>query len=317
MGAGSVARRHAETLLHGVGGVSLAGVTDVTRDAAASFGRDMGAAVYADVQALLDGAAPDAVYVCVPPFAHGEPERALVERGVPFFVEKPLAADLATAEALEAEVQARGLITATGYHWRYLDGVERARRLLAERPARLVLGAWLDKVPPPAWWIRREFSGGQMVEQATHVLDVMLDLLGDVEHVYALAARTDRPDFPDADVDDVSSATLRFASGAVGSVAATCLLAGKHRAGLELFCDGRRLALTETELVVDDGDGPVTHPDPGEAKRRVDADFVAAVRGEANAIRAPYPVALRTHRVACALAESARTRRPLDLAAAV
>lgn len=316
MGAGSVARRHAETLLREVGGVGVVGVTDVTPDAAASFGRDMGAAVYADAHALLDGAAPDAVYVCVPPFAHGEPERALIERGVPFFVEKPLAADLATAEALAAAVAERGLVTATGYHWRYLDGVERARALLAETPARLAVGAWLDTVPPPAWWVRQEASGGQVVEQTTHVLDVMVDLLGDVEHVYALAARTERPDFPEADVDDVSSGILRFASGAVGSVASTCLLPGKHRAGLEFFCDGRRLELTETELVVDDGDGPVRHADPGEAKRRVDADFVAAVRGEQNAVRAPYPVALRTHRVACALAESARARRPLDLPAA-
>ena len=41
-----------------------------------------------------------------------------------------------------------------------------------DRPVRLVTGAWLDKVPPVAWWPRRDRSGGPVVEQAAHVLDL-------------------------------------------------------------------------------------------------------------------------------------------------
>ena len=49
---------------------------------------------------MLDAEGLDAAYVCVPPFAHGAPELAVFERGLPFFVEKPLAADLETAEQI-------------------------------------------------------------------------------------------------------------------------------------------------------------------------------------------------------------------------
>ena len=312
VGAGGVAQRHA-SVLGSFADVELVGVADLRAEAASALAASAGCPAFADLPALLDAAAPDAVYVCVPPFAHGQPERELVHRNVPFFVEKPLGAGLQVAEEIGAAVARSGLVTATGYHWRYLDGVARARELLAAAPARLAVGAWLDKVPPVPWWTQRERSGGQVVEQATHLLDVMLDLVGDVEHVYAMGARTERPAFPEADVDDVTSAALRFAGGAVGSLAATALLPAKARAGLELVADGLRLELTETSLTVQDAAGQKVHEDSGEAKVRVDRAFIDALRGTGDDVRAPYATALRTHRVACALAESARRGVPVDL----
>ena len=35
----------------------------------------------------------DAAYVCVPPFAHGVAETAVLSAGIPLFVEKPLATE--------------------------------------------------------------------------------------------------------------------------------------------------------------------------------------------------------------------------------
>ena len=312
MGAGGVAQRHA-SVLGRFEDVELVGIADPRAEAASALAASAGCPAFADLTALLEGAAPDAVYVCVPPFAHGQPERELIHRNVPFFVEKPLAAGIEIAEELGAAIARAGLLTATGYHWRYSDGVARARELLAAAPARMAVGAWLDKVPPVPWWTQRERSGGQVVEQATHLLDVMLDLVGEVEQVYAVGARTERPAFPEADVDDVTAAALRFAGGAVGSLAATALLPAKARAGLELVADGLRLELTETTLTVQDGAGQEVHEDRGEAKVRVDRAFVDAVRGEGDDVRAPYATALRTHRVACALAESARRGVPVDL----
>jgi predicted dehydrogenase len=307
IGAGGVALRHATTL-QSFDDVSLVGVFDVAADRAEALATEAGTQAFADADALLESGV-DGAYVCVPPFAHGDVERDLIERGIPFFVEKPLALDLETAEDVAARLAERGLVTATGYHWRYLEGVQRAAEILADSPARLAIGAWLDKVPPPAWWIRRTGSGGQTIEQTTHLLDTLRCLLGEVEQVHAIASRTQRPAFPDADIDDVSAATLRFASGAVGSVASTCLLAGKLRAGIELFCDGPRLEIGETGFDV--GAGFVE--DGGNAKIRVDRDFVDAVQGRVTRVRAPYSEALETHRLGIALVRSAAEDRTLRL----
>jgi myo-inositol 2-dehydrogenase/D-chiro-inositol 1-dehydrogenase len=316
IGGGGVARRHA-AVLAGFPDVAIVGVTDIAPEAAAAVAQETGAVAFDGVEPMLDATSPDAVYVCVPPFAHGEPERALVERSIPFFVEKPLAAGLEVAEELAAAVAERGLLTATGYHWRYMDGVERARDLLARTPARLAVGTWLDKVPPVAWWTRRDRSGGQIVEQATHLLDTMLQLVGDVEEVYAVASWAPRAELPDSDVDDVTAATLCFAGGAIGSLAATSLLPAKHRTAVDLLCDGRRLQLGETGLVVDDGGTVELAEDPWLAKRRVDRAFVDGVQGRGDDVRAPYAEALSTHRVACAIADSARERAPVTLPVAV
>jgi predicted dehydrogenase len=56
---------------------------------------------------------------------------------------------------------------------------------MAGRTVRLVHGTWLDKVPPVAWWTDPTRSGGQVVEQAVHVLDLARVLVGEVREVTA------------------------------------------------------------------------------------------------------------------------------------
>lgn len=311
IGAGGIAGRHLGNLL-GFGDVRVVAIADPALDRAeAAAARADGARAYTDHRAMLDREELDAAYVCIPPFAHGAPELALVERGLPFFVEKPLAADLATAEEIARAVEARGLVTAVGYHWRYLDTVEECRGLLERAPPKLVTGYWLDSLPPPPWWRVEAQSGGQMVEQATHILDLARHLVGEVEDVYAAASRFPREDYPDSDVADVASATLRFAGGAVGSVSAACVLRWPHRVGLHLFGDGLAVELSEFELMVDVGRGRPVRRAEGDPFVREDRDFLDAVQGRANVIRTPYAEALRTHRLAVAVARSARERRPI------
>jgi predicted dehydrogenase len=116
---------------------------------------------------------------------------------------------------------------------------------------------------------------------------------------------------PGADVPDVSVAGLRFASGAVGTVASTCLLPRLHRAGVQVVAEGLSLELSETELLVEvDGRRTAWRAD-ADARPRPDRDFVAAVRGGPDRIRVPWAEAYRTHLLACAITRSAEERRPL------
>ena len=206
------------------------------------------------------------------------------------------------------------MVTGTGYHWRCLDTVERAAALLADTPARLALGAWLDKVPPPAWWSTRALSGGQVVEQLTHVLDLARLLVGEVEEVTAAGSRHDGSP---GDVDDVTAASVRFRGGAVGTFTASSLLPAKHTAALRTVSPGLLLDVSEQELVVErDGDRQVLTPEV-DGHRAVDREFVDAVLGRRESTRVPYAEALATHRVACALAASAATGKPVALEAEV
>ena len=312
VGAGAVAARHVRTLL-AMDGVELAAVADPALERAKELAAEAGAAAYPNHMELLAAERLDAVYICVPPFAHGAPELAVIDAGLPMFVEKPVAIDQETAAEIAARLAGRSLVTCTGYHWRWLDIFDRAADLLADRPARLVQCSWLDKVPrrpggcavtaraarrssrpptsstpPGAWpatWPRSTPSApGQRSPgpgpRRTRLPWPVGPRTGRVADGGAEGARvstarvpgapaTLEASLPAADIHDVSVASLRFASGAVGTVASTCLLPRLHRAGVQVVADGLSLELSETELVVEvdgrrDGLGrPAATPGPG------------------------------------------------------
>lgn len=312
IGAGTIAKRHLGNLL-ALPNAQVTAIADLRLDQARALAEGCGARAYQEYREMLDRERLDGVYICVPPFAHGAPELAVIDRRLPFFVEKPISIDLAMAEEIAGRVAEHGLITAVGYHWRYLDTVERAREMLARNPARLVQGYWLDSTPPPAWWIKQPLSGGQMVEQTTHIFDLSRHLVGEVTRIYAAGARSERPGFPEADIWDVSTVTLHFASGALGTISSTCLLGWPHRVGLHLFGDGLAIELSEHEMMVDVGRGRPIEPAQGDPMLREDRDFVDAVQGQTSRIRVPYAEALKTQRLTATATRSVIEGRPLDV----
>lgn len=304
IGAGGIAHRHFG-VLEQMPDVQIAAVADPDDGRAREAAERFGAQAFAGHDAMLDAVELDAVYICVPPFAHGDAERACITRGLPFFVEKPLSLDLSLAEEIAAEVERAGLITAVGYHWRYLDTVDEARAMLKDNPAQLMTGFWLDQTPPPQWWWREDASGGQVVEQATHIIDLARFLSGDVAEVFGLSSLRERPDFQGLTVPTATTATLRFASGTIANLAATCLLRWNHRVGLHVFADALAMEITDHDIMIDVGRGrPVRHAE-GDPVWREDRDFIDAVQGRENRIRCPYAEALETHRVALAVSKSA------------
>lgn len=309
IGAGAVGARHAR-VLSGFADVDLVCVYDPHLPSAQLLAQEWGPKVSLGLGELLDSGL-DAVWLCVPPGAHGEPDLAVVRAGLPLFVEKPLAADLEVASEVAAAVADAGLPTATGYHWRHLDTVQHARSLLRDTTVRLVDARWWSSVPPPLWWSRQAFSGGQVVEQATHVLDLLRVLVGEVAEVTALEAASTAPG---RDVPDAAAAVLRFASGAVGTVSTSCLLPRLSAAGVDIVADGLSVELTESALSVRSAAGTEDRREPAvDARTAVDRAFVDVLTGR------PAPVglvdvaeALRTHRLAWAVRESARTGRPVS-----
>ena len=297
IGAGGFAQHHLVTLtdepdIEVVGHVSR---TPEHREAAA---RRWGGRAYATVGEMLEHEAPDAVWITVPPHAHGEIEESLIERNIPFFVEKPLAADRETAERIAARLREAKLVAGVGYNWRAVDTLPEVRRTLEANPPHLVLAAWHDATPPPAWWHRQETGGGQMVEQATHLFDLARYLVGEATVLAATADHHPRPGYPDVDVADVSTALLRFDTGAKGVFTATCLLEGPAEVYLKFVCEGLLITVTREDVVYDTGReqrGAKLGANPTLAENRA---FLEAVRqNDPTLLYSTYEDALFTHRL--------------------
>ena len=195
IGPGFIAQRHLE-VLSSEPGAELVGIASRSLARAEAAARRFGGRPYDDIERMLDAERPDAVWVCVTPDAHGALELGLIERGIHLFVEKPLAADPETPERISAAVDAAGLIAGVAYHWRAMDTLGELEDVIASRPVKLLNGHWHDNLPGVAWWRDLATSGGQMVEQATHLVDLSRRLLGEATVVAATADLPPAPGSP-------------------------------------------------------------------------------------------------------------------------
>jgi predicted dehydrogenase len=315
VGAGGAAGQHVRAV-RALGRGRIVGVAGRSAERAGALAGHDGAAVYGDgdVARMLDEQRCDAAFVALPPHLAAASCDLLIERGIPFLVEKPLAADADSPVRLAAAIERRGLIVAVGYDWRGLDFLDELRAALAVDPPRLVVGRWLGDTPGPSWWRHVDEGGGQIVEQATHLFDLARALVGEASVVAARAVLAHRASVPDTDVAGVTAAVLAFESGAVGSFVATCLLASST-IELELASDGLLATIrhggpwpdVRWTLTLDDGSGHrIVEPrrNPWEVQAEAFLDAVAA--GDPSRVLSTYADALRTDHLTRAVVAAAR-----------
>lgn len=326
IGPGFIARRHLE-VLSSEPGVELVGILGRRPGQADVDAARFGGRPYHGLEQMLDAERPDAAWVCLPPDQHGPLELALVDRGIHMFAEKPLAADLETPIRIADAIRERGLIAGVAYHWRAMDTLREVEDTIAQRPVRLLTGHWHDSIPGPAWWQDERRGGGQMVEQATHLVDLSRRLLGEASVVAATADRHDHPDHPGMTVPDVSTAILRYDAGPVGAFTATCILGGTSAQEVRLFADDLAITIRQQGVLYEDArtkavmatDGftgsrlwGVTAtryvPTGNDPFRNEDRAFLDAVRhGDPARLFSSYDDALRTHRLTCAIRSASET----------
>ncbi len=218
IGAGGITRPYRNSLRQ-MADARVVGVYDVDRDRARAVAEEEGGQVYDGELALLDQAELDAVFVCLPPGAHRRQVIDAAERGLAVFVAKPVALTLDVARDTAAAIARAGVINQSGYMWRSSDVTAKARELIGDRVLGLGVGQVLVGTPGTPWWRVKAQSGGQVLEQATHVVDLMRYFLGDVTEVQAMGLSGLMPEV--TDFEDATVGCLKFAGGAVGSLATT------------------------------------------------------------------------------------------------
>ncbi len=177
-----------------------------------------------DVDWLLAEGKLDALYVCLPPAAHaGEVEKA-ARKGIHLMLEKPLALTVRRASSMVRAIRQAGVISHVGYHMRFAAPVRKLAGWIADGSAGtpvLFQGRFFCNALHGQWWRDVEQSGGQVFEQAIHIYDMAMHLLGRPERVCGFAANLTHGDVPGYTVDDNSVSILRFQSGAMATIAAS------------------------------------------------------------------------------------------------
>ncbi|MGH7608110.1 MAG: Gfo/Idh/MocA family oxidoreductase [Gemmatimonadales bacterium] len=205
IGTGALGYHHAR-LLKTIDGAELVGIHDLNPARAAHVARELDTVAYPSLDALLDRV--EAATVVVPTPAHVEVGLAVLARGLPVLIEKPLADSMAGAEQLVHAARAGGIALQVGHVERFNRAVRAAAPYLEE--PRFLQTERLAPFQP------RGTDVAVILDLMIHDLDLVLELVRtEVVEVRATGVPILTPHV------DIANARVEFANGAVAVITAS------------------------------------------------------------------------------------------------
>ena len=219
IGAGWIAQAHYQ-ILESLNEADVVAVCDIDRARAEALTGGATLRVYTDWRELLGREELDAVFVCTPPLAHREPAVASLDRGLPIYLEKPIARTADDASAILAAAERSGTVCAIGFQWHAIDLLDDLRDLLQGQQIGLMVGTSIGPTMSRPWFIDRRAGGGNLLERGSHHIDLARTVGGDVVSVQAAASRVRlaRHGEDAGDIDDALTILLQLASGALATI---------------------------------------------------------------------------------------------------
>ena len=220
LGAGWIGRRHAENLASRAD-VTVTAVCDLDADRAAQLAAAVGGArVFGSWREMLDQAELDALWICTPPLAHADPAVAALERGLPLYLEKPIARSQPEAARIVAAA-ARGTVCAVGYQWRAVDVLADLGAALAGQTIGCLVGQSVGGTQSRPWFLNQAEGGGNLLERGSHHIDLARAVAGEVVAVQAAQSAVrlaPRESATAGDIADAVTMLLHFGDGGLGTI---------------------------------------------------------------------------------------------------
>ena len=220
LGCGGIAGRHAKAVSALGNRMELVACVGRDLERTTTFAAEHGGEPFIDLDRMIDVQAPDLVVATLPPYARGGEIEHAASRGVDLLVEKPIALDMMSADRMVEAVESAGVVAAIGFMYRFGDAVRRWREL-DTGPAGLYVGGYYCNALHAHWWRKRALSGGQILEQAIHQIDLIRHLVGEPDSVYARYANLFHNSVADYDVEDVSATVFGWDDGRIASLSAS------------------------------------------------------------------------------------------------
>jgi predicted dehydrogenase len=263
VGAGIIGQVHAGAL-EGVENATLVAVADIREDAGRQLADKYGATWYPSFTDLLAQPDIDVVILGTPSGLHPEQTILAAQAGKSIITEKPMAITNDGASRMIEAVETAGVKLAVIFQNRLTGDVYRAKRAIEQG----LIGTPIVASASVFWHRTQEYydanggwrgtwaldGGGALINQSIHTIDVLQWLMGGVVSVQAQITTLTH----DIEAEDAASASVRFTSGAVGSILVTTSASKDHPTRVEVIGTKGRLTLENNELTVFEGEGKVT-----------------------------------------------------------
>jgi len=199
---------------------------------------------YTDYSKLVKNKSIDIVDISLPNRLHYETAVVASEEGKHIICEKPLSIDHRSAFDMYRTAEKAGIKHAVVYNYRWLPAILLARKLINEGILGRIYhfrGMYLEDfainpAEPLAWrYSKSEAGSGSLGDDATHVIDLARFLVGEIEGVCGKdnVHITERPSAAGSEekgkveTDDEFMALVEFKNGAIGSIEASRVCAGR------------------------------------------------------------------------------------------
>jgi predicted dehydrogenase len=239
VGAGGAAALHIPAM-RTVQGVEVAAIADVDERRAAALATQYGIpAVYDSTDALLGKTSVDALAVLSPHHLHLPAVRLAAERGVHVLVEKPLAPNVADADAMIEVCRRRSIVLGGILQYRFTAGARQLRQIVQDGVLGRIFFASVtakfrrsaDYYTSAPWRGRKaEAGGGALTTQAIHTLDLLLHAMGMPRRVFGRAATVAHR----IEVEDVAAGFLDYGSDCLAVVQTTTAAVPEQPPQLEI-----------------------------------------------------------------------------------
>ena len=226
VGCGRIAKRHSGLLGMGqIEGAKLVAACDSDATKAADIGRQFSMPHFIDMHTMMRSVAIDVVVVLTESGNHAKHVVELARHGKHIVVEKPMALTLDDADAMIRACDESGVKLFVVKQNRFNVPVLTLRAALdAGRFGKLVLGTVRVRWCRPqvyydqdSWRGTWALDGGVLTNQASHHVDLLEWMMGEVDSVFAMSATA----LANIEAEDTAVVTLRFRNGALGVIEAT------------------------------------------------------------------------------------------------
>lgn len=226
VGCGRIAKRHSELLGNRViRGGTLVAVCDIREERAKRISDKCNVQAYHDMDEMMKNEPVDVVVVLTESGLHAEHVIRLAKYQKHIMVEKPMALTLDSADAMIRACDEYGVKLFVIKQNRFNVPIIKLREALCQgRFGTIVLGTvrvrwsrtqdYYDQDPWRGTWT---YDGGVLANQASHHVDMLEWMLGDVQSVFAKSTAA----LVDIETEDTAVAILKFRNGALGIVEAT------------------------------------------------------------------------------------------------
>jgi predicted dehydrogenase len=199
--------------------VEVVGVCDTSKLITTFIEKQTPFKVYDDFLLMVKESKPDAVIVSVPTKYHAAIIDAMLDCRVHVFSEKPLTLDAEISEKLSEKAERLGLVNQVGYHNHFIGTFEEMCRLIDKKVLGDLYhftaeahGPVVTKPKDSSWRSKPEEGGGCLYDYASHVIDLVIFSMGEIEKVSGVQLKK----IYSKDVEDAVYGTLHLKSGLSG-----------------------------------------------------------------------------------------------------